>query len=59
MSLISKEGTHLGIAGAETHYLVVILEHPTQAVGTALFVFYNQYLHRSMGISGMVTQYSS
>ena len=47
------------IAGAYANNLVVTFEHSPQAVGTALFVFYNQYLHRSMGISGMVTQYSS
>ena len=41
VGIFGKERLHLGIAGAYTHNLVLTFEHPPQAVGTALFIFYN------------------
>ena len=59
INFISKESPYLGITGTYANYFMFTFQHSPQTVGAALFVFYNQYSHHSMGINGIDTQYSS
>jgi hypothetical protein len=38
---IAEECLYLGIAGTYIHDLMLTFKHPLQAVGAALFIFYN------------------